>query len=207
MYVDVYALLPRIALPVRDTRERLFGDAAAVRAVTLRADVARDETGAVAVRDTTLRDATAREDVADGAAVVVRTFVAARDAFPRADTLRDDVVVVGAALVVRATVAGAAFPRGLAMREDARDDAAARGDCAVICTASYTGATGSANTARIETNVEQTKNAPTSKNTVPTAFLQKSATLRLFINTLLFSGNARKPVDFKLRNKCCAPFL
>ena len=43
------------------------------------------------------------------------------------------------------------------------------------------GATGSANTERIEINVEQTKNAVANKNNVPIAFLQEFASIRIFI--------------------------
>ena len=43
------------------------------------------------------------------------------------------------------------------------------------------GAIGSANTVRIDNNVEQIKNAPASKNTVPTAFLYASVIFLFFI--------------------------
>lgn len=158
-------LLPRIALPCNETRAWFD----------------------VAVRARTLRDV-----------VVVRDAPVARDTTPR------DVVVAvvrGLATVVRDATLRAVFADGVAVvpRDTTfdvarRDVALVRGDCAVTI-APVVGAIGSANTARIDNNVEQTKNAPASKKTVPTAFLQQSAMLRLFINTLLLSGGTPgKPV-------------
>lgn len=163
--VDDDFLLPRIALPCNETRAWFD----------------------VAVRARTLRDV-----------VVVRDAPVARDTTPR------DVVVAvvrGLATVVRDATLRAVFADGVAVvpRDTTfdvarRDVALVRGDCAVTI-APVVGAIGSANTARIDNNVEQTKNAPASKKTVPTAFLQQSAMLRLFINTLLLSGGTPgKPV-------------
>lgn len=170
------ALLPRIALPDSDTRAFVF---VAVRATTLRAaaPVVREPP----VRpDVVVRDVTPRDAVVDAAP---RDVVAALPVVPtiraaaagRPDTLR----AATGAVVPRATVA-AAVPRDVAVvRADVRAVAPARGDWADAGVTA--GAIGSANTARIDNNVEQTKNAPASKNTVPTAFLQKSPKLRLFI--------------------------
>lgn len=158
-------LLPRIALPCNETRAWFD---VAVRARTLRdVVVVRD---APVARDTTPRDVAAA--VVRGLATVVR------DATLRA-VFADGVAVV---------------PRDTTFDVARRDVALVRGDCAVTI-APVVGAIGSANTARIDNNVEQTKNAPASKKTVPTAFLQQSAMLRLFINTLLLSGETPgKPV-------------
>lgn len=149
-------LLPRIALPCNETRAWLD---VAVRARTLRELVVVRDAFA---RDTTLRDAVA---FARGDATVVR------DVTPRAVP------------AVVATFVFAVVPRDITLAVARRDDAVPRGDCAPAI-APVVGATGSANTARIDNNVEQTKNAPANKKTVPTAFLQQSAMLRFFINTL-----------------------
>ena len=152
------ALLPRIALPIRETRDGVV----AVRATTLRVD-ARD-----VPRDTTPRDVFVARDVA--------TLVAVRETTPR------DAFVVPAtrfgAVAVRATVA-ADIPR-FVVRPDARFVVFVRGD-ALVCVGTIVGAIGSANTARIDKNVEQTKNAPASRNTVPTAFFATNAISRFFI--------------------------
>ena len=207
----VAALLPRIALPVSETRavvparETTLRDAFAtfddvVRDTTLRAELPRDVVARPVVVAAVVRDAVAlgRPDV-----------VVVRDAVPLVVVVRD---VVGTAVAVRDTtprdiVAPLVFaaprettfddvPRAVAVdgrAVDARTLPAARGDATVddVVTVAV-GAIGSANTARIDNKVEQTKNAPASKNTVPIAFLTCSAKLRLFINTLLYSGNARK---------------
>ena len=189
------ALVPRMALPCNETR-------AVLADVAVRADTPR-EADAVVPRDVVVRDATLRgdadtprdvtalprdavvlampRDVAvarDGATVVPRDAdipdTAARDVVARDATERD------AAVVVRAV--DAAVVRGL-VRPDARD-VPARADCGAAAVI-FIGAMGSASTARIDTNVEQTKNAAASKNTVPTAFLQKSPNVRFFIQTPL----------------------
>ncbi len=183
MFVD--ALLPRIALPVKDMRAGL-----AARERTLRATfapVVRDAL-VVPVRDTTLRDATLRDELFTALFGMVVTRVAdefARDAVVRDATLRD-----GAAPVVRDTVFVAL--RGVAAERPVAP-ARAVGDAAI-------GAIGSAKTARIDNNVEQTKNAPANKNTVPTAFLQKSAILRLVINYSPVFRDGRK-------TRCCTAQL
>lgn len=204
------ALLPRIALPVSETRAVV-----PARETTLRDAFATFDD---VVRDTTLRaelprDAVARPVVAavvrDAVALGRPDVVVVRDAVPLVVVVRD---VVGTAVAVRDTtprdiVAPLVFavprettfddvPRAVAVdgrAVDARTLPAARGDATVddVVTVAV-GAIGSANTARIDNKVEQTKNAPASKNTVPIAFLTCSAKLRLFINTLLYSGNARK---------------
>lgn len=158
------ALLPRIAAPPNDTRAFVWAGMTAVRLRTERADAApvpRDTTAFdVPVRDTTLRDAPVLRDA-------TAPVVPARDT-----TLRD--------VAVRATFAvfDCAW-RGLVRA--LRDDAPARKACGLVASDTLTGAIGSAKTARIDNNVEQTKNAPASKNTVPTAFLQQSAIFWRFI--------------------------
>ena len=180
----VAALLPRIALPCKETRAVV-----PARDTTLRFVVARDAFATVP-RDTTLRPlvvAVPRDTV----------FAVVRDA----DTLgRAVVVVVRDAVVVRAVV-GVAVVRAVVPRDVTARDAVAvvvvprdtvfvavrrdvafvlRGDAvpARVAWGPATtvdvaiGAIGSANTARIDTNVEQTRNAPANKNTVPIAFLQ-----------------------------------
>lgn len=180
----VAALLPRIALPCNETRAVV-----PARDTTLRFVVARDAFATVP-RDTTLRPlvvAVPRDTV----------FAVARDA----DTLgRAVVVVVRDAVVVRAVV-GVAVVRAVVPRDVTARDAVAvvvvprdtvfvavRRDVAFVPRAVGVparvawgpattvdvaiGAIGSANTARIDTNVEQTRNAPANKNTVPIAFLQ-----------------------------------
>lgn len=186
MYELVDALDPRIALPCNDTRAGF-----AVRARTLRAVVAAVVRDAllVAVRDTTLRDATLRDALLDVVPRDALSVVPRDDAtLPRAVVARDATLRDGAdavvADVVRETVL-VAF-RGVALL---RDVAPVRADWA----ASGAGAMGSAKTARMDNSVEQTKNAPASKNTVPTAFLHTSAKLRLFINCSPVSGVAGKP--------------
>jgi hypothetical protein len=138
-------------------RERILRVAfAVVRVDTPRFDAARD-----AVRATTLR-------------VDVAPFVApdGRDATLRDATPRDAFAFV-VAVVGRADVA-VDVPRG-----DARPE---RGEAVAAAGAfSNTGAIGSANTTRIDNNVEHTKNAPISNSTVPSAFLHKFMTERLFI--------------------------
>ena len=169
------ALLPRMALPERDTR----AGEVAVRATTLRdAAVPRD----VVVRDATLRDDTAAPPRDAAGVVVVRDETVGLPV-----TVRAVVDADGVAAVVRETVA-AALPRAVAVaRPVARALLPPRGDCAPDATA-LIGAIGSANTARIDSSVEQTKKAPASKNTVPIAFLKSSPKLRFFINTLLYPG-------------------
>ena len=180
----VAALLPRIALPCNETRAVV-----PARDTTLRFVVARDAFATVP-RDTTLRPlvvAVPRDTV----------FAVVRDA----DTLgRAVIVVVRDAVVVRAVV-GVAVVRAVVPRDVTARDAVAvvvvprdtvfvavrrdvafvlRGDAvpARVAWGPATtvdvaiGAIGSANTARIDTNVEQTRNAPANKNTVPIAFLQ-----------------------------------
>ena len=178
----VAALLPRIALPCKETRAVV-----PARDTTLRDGfVVRD----TVVRDTTLRPlvvALPRETVfavvrdADtlgrAVAVVVRDAVAVRAVVgvavvravvPRDVTARDAVAVV---VVPRDTVF-VAVRRDVAfvLRGDAVPARVAWGPATTVDVA--IGAIGSANTARIDTNVEQTRNAPANKNTVPIAFLQ-----------------------------------
>ena len=104
--VAVLFLLPRMALPVNDTRASSFADIAATRARTLRAAVAR--LVAAAARDTTRRVGVARFDVFTGAAVA-RGFVAVRVTTLRVGVARFGAVATGAAVArgfvaVRATV-------------------------------------------------------------------------------------------------------
>ena len=203
-------VLARMALPVNDTRGAIVVRFVAERETTLR-DVpaarvvaARDALPDVAAlpRETTLRDVTA---VRDAFVAVGRDTVLVL-ALPRDTTVRD-VAVVRAALdgrddtpradvaVVLATVELDAFAR-VVVRPVARAVVPARGDCGPFAVTTGTGAIGSANTARIDNNVEQTKNAPANRNTVPTAFLQNSTRLRFLINLLPVFRDARKPTTF-----------
>lgn len=61
---------------------------------------------------------------------------------------------------------------------------------------SVIGATGSANTARIDSTVEQTKNAPASKNIVPIAFLIEFAMFLVLIKLSLCSGKIPRNPTF-----------
>jgi len=164
------ALLPRMALPCNETRDATLAGVVAVLVRTVRAavvPVARDTVLFVAARDTTARPvfaAVARDVV---------FVVAARDATVR-------LVAAPPAVAVRATVAEPVVPRGLARPE--RDVAVPARVAWGVAPVAPTGAIGSANTARMDTNVEHTKNAAANKKTVPIAFLQKSPILRLFIN-------------------------
>lgn len=169
----VLALLPRIALPVKETRALLF---VAVRATTLR--------DALPVRDTVLRPDVVVRDVTLRDCVVAAGVVVAevRDATTgRPVTLR----AAAGADVVRATVA--AFVRDVAVRPDVRAVAPRCDDTCPVATPAV-GAIGSANTARIDNRVEQTNPAPASKNIVPTTFLKISPKLRFFINNSLYPG-------------------
>lgn len=184
----VAALLPRMALPCKETRAVV-----PARDTTLRFVVARDAFATVP-RDTTLRPlvvAVPRDTVfavardadtlgrADAVVVVVRVaavvavravvgVAVVRAVVPRDVTARD---VVAAALVPRDTVF-VAVRRDVAfvLRAVALPARVAWGPATTVDVAA--GAIGSANTARIDTNVEQTRNAPANKNTVPIAFLQ-----------------------------------
>ena len=134
----------------------------------------------VAVRARTLRELFAVVRFVVRATTLREPFVV-RDETPRLTTLRDDVFA-------RFDETVRAFVRGFAT------GAAPTG--AFTGTAWNTVATGSANTARIDKNVEQTKNAATNKNTVPTAFLQKFPNERFFINTLLHILKTTKTTTF-----------
>ena len=150
----LFVLLPRMALPDNDTRAVLSD--VAVRARTVRVDVFDVAVRAVVPRDVTPRDA---DDVVDALFVVVRDAADGRVDTPR-ETVAFDVVVRAVDIL-----------RDDCVRPDVRADAAfARGDWAVGTFGTAVGETGSAKTARIDKNVEHTKNAPASKNTVPTAF-------------------------------------
>ena len=142
-------------------RERILRVAFAV----VRVDTPRFDATPDAVRATTLRVDVVRADVVEFVAP------AARDATLRDATPRDAFAFV-VAVVGRADVA-VDVPRG-----DARPE---RGEAVAAGAFSNTGAIGSANTTRIDNNVEHTKNAPISNSTVPSAFLHKFMTERLFI--------------------------
>jgi hypothetical protein len=88
-----------------------------------------------------------------------------------------------ALVAVLATVAREVVPalRGLA-RPDVRAVLPARAAWGVAYAVSSTGAIGSAKTARIDKNVEHTKNAPANKKTVLTAFFSDFATVSVFMN-------------------------
>lgn len=203
------ALLPRIALPCNETRD--VAGAVAVRERTVRAVLfaATRDTVFVVPRDTTLRDVVPRDTVfavprdtdalGRPVAVVVRAVVVVGAAVVRTAVVRDvtpraTVAFDGFAVVVPRVTILDDVDRDDAGRADARTFPDVRADETIgVADTVATGAIGSANTARMDNNVEQTKNAPASKNTVPIAFLTCSAKLRLFINALLYSGNARKP--------------
>lgn len=207
-------LLPRIALPCKDTRDGVVPDVVVAREITfLLLFTATREVVFVAFLETTLRDAVPvvaavpRETVVLGRAVAVVVVpatvpletvgvVAPRDTVARDVTVRAGVAALGVVVTVAAVVPRdtiLVFVLDVAGRADERVLLVpARVACGVATAFCAIGAIGSANTALIDKNVEQTKNAPASKNTVPIASLQKSATLRLFINTLLCSGKVRK---------------
>ena len=149
------ALEPRIAEPCKEIRALFAAAVVAVRARTERVAAAFARDVAADARDTTLREPAAF----------------ARFTAGRPDTARDAVPL---GVVVRATVVRLAFARlrGLARPERGFD---ARPLCGAATEFSFIGAIGSANTERIDKNVEHTKNAPASKNTVPMAFLNESA--------------------------------
>jgi hypothetical protein len=67
---------------------------------------------------------------------------------------------------------------------------------------SIIGATGSANTARIDSTVEQTKNAPASKNIVPIAFLIEFAMFLVLIKLSLCSGKSPETQPFYGLSPC-----
>ncbi len=205
MYVLVLALLPRMALPCRDTRDAV--EFVVARERTERAVLFAATRDAVVPRDTTLRDAVPRDavvaDVPRDAvavgrldvvvarvadAVVVRAavgVVAVRAVVARDVTPRDIVAELAPFDVPRTTTLDVVFAveREDAGRADARTFPELRADeTDGVADAVVTGAIGSANTARMDKNVEQTKNAPASKKTVPIAFFIYSAKLRLFIN-------------------------
>ena len=97
-------------------------------------------------------------------------------------TLRDTTLRVVVLLpVARDGVSAVVRTRNPEFAREARDVAFARGDAVFTAVGVITGAIGSANTARIDKNVEQTKNAPANKNAVLNAFLAKLATSCLFI--------------------------
>ena len=139
--------------------------------------------------DTTLReavfvprfDATPREETVLFAVVVVARFVVLLDVVERvafAEVARD--------AVVRATLA--------------RLLAVARGDVRpVFCIAAPVSTIGSANTERIETNVEQTKNAAANKNTVPIAFLQELAFIRNVMKISYVLSHTKSPQIWAIR--------
>jgi len=180
----VVALLPRMADPPNDTRAFDCAGAIAVRLRTLRFvfTPVRDVTTLfVPARDTTLRDAPVRD--------ATTLFVPARDT-----TLRDAVAVRATLFVCDCTWRG--LVRAL------REVAPARTACGVLAVDTSIGAIGSAKTARIDSNVEQTKNAPASKNTVPTAFLQQSVIFWRFIKLSLYSGQHPETRHFLAKTHC-----
>ena len=139
-------------MPVALTREGV----AAVRARTARLLL-------VVLVAELLRDTTLREDT-----FVERVGVTERFATVRfAAFARDAVVLDADCTVVLDAVVRAAFARLFAVE---------RGLCRpVLWVAAFGFTIGSANTERMETNVEHTKNAAANKNTVPIAFLQEFA--------------------------------
>ena len=135
---DAVDLLPRIALPCKETRAWVFGDTAA-RETTPRFDVARE--GAFVV----VREATARPGAVFVVVACPRLGVVVRPA-----TARLGVVAVGVvAPPVRADVC--VFPRGLGLLVAALLD--------LVDPAVEVGFLGTANTASIYYNVVPLKNA------------------------------------------------
>ena len=162
---DVDARVPAIIDPFALTRD----DVVLVADVVL-ARTARFERAAFCVRAVTPRDCVVV------CALILRTLARGEtvlDATPRDVVARDDVVAgvtVARDTVERATAelfALFTFARGL-VRPD-------------LCGNVFAGAIGSANTERIDINVEQTKNAAANKNTVPIAFFNEFAFIRKFI--------------------------
>ena len=118
----------------------------------------------------------------------------ARDAEPvvaRETTPRAGAVVPATRFVVRATV-DASTPR-FTIRPLARLVELERAVAFDVCIGTTAGAIGSANTARIDKNVEHTKNAPAKRNTVPMAFFATVAILRLFIHYSPADANPTNP--------------
>ena len=154
-YVVEVARDPAITEPVALTREGVLD----VRARTARLFVARfdtillrDATPRVAVpgvRVDTERDATLRFAPVPRDTVALDDVFVARDCVERDTVERFDVVFV---------------ERGL-VRPD-------------FCAVALVSTIGSANTERIETNVEQTKNAAANKNIVPIAFFTEFVFMR-----------------------------
>lgn len=171
---DVDARVPAIMAPVALTR-----DGVVVADVVL-ARTARFERAAFCARAVTPRDGVVV------CALMLRTLARGEtvlDATPRDVVVRDaDAgVTVARDTVERATVALFAFARGLVRPN--------------LCGNVFAGATGSANTERIDINVEQTKNAAANKNTVPIAFFKEFAFIRKF---MIFSclNSCAKTADF-----------
>ena len=175
--------MPLRAATVRDAV--LFAETRAV--VPLRAATLRDVAVfvvlprvAVVVPRVAVPRAPTLRDAVDALARDAAVFVAARDVVARAETLRDALDVRDVALLVaRFAIDDCARDAVVPVPRDAvvlRALDAARGDAVAVAVTA--GAIGSANTARIDRHVEHTKNAPASKNTVPTAFLIKSVIFR-----------------------------
>lgn len=168
--MDVDARVPAIMDPVALTR-----DGVVVADVVL-ARTARFERAAFWVRAVTPRDGVVV------CALMLRTLARGEtvlDVTPRDVVVRDadaGVTVVRAALARFCVVA-----RGLVRPN--------------LCGNVFAGATGSANTERIDINVEQTKNAAANKNTVPIAFFKEFAFIRKF---MIFSclNSCAKTADF-----------
>lgn len=209
-----------MALPCNDTRDGLVVVARDITLRdTIPPPFAVRDAVFVVPRDTTLRDAvdvvprdaaftafTPRDDVAivgrpdvvavardaDVVALVAgatAAVVAARDTTAREDAFaRGDCVTTPDVVSAPRDTIFAELPRDVA----GRDAVPARCAWGNKIVAWPVGAIGSANTARIDNNVEHTKNAPASRNIVPIAFFNDSAKLRLFIKLSLKSGNDRK---------------
>jgi hypothetical protein len=181
-YDVVLARLPVIIEPVALIREGVF---------VVLARIARFETLFVAAW---LRAVTPRDAAGVVVAFIERTGILPREVTVLFATLPRDVVVLDApcavcAAVARETVVRAVFTRLLAV---------ARGLVRPLrCGNVFAGAIGSANTERIDINVEHTKNAAANKNTVPIAFLQEFAFIR---NVIIFSCYiyTQKRPDFRL---------
>ena len=151
----------------------LTRDGVPVRAATERAAVPRIVVLPDVVRETILRDVapTFLTDPSDERTETLRVLTE-REFVPRVVA---GVFAVARVDAVRAVVARDVVPRDVVARElfTVRDALARAGFTRAVVGVAF-GAIGSANTVRIDNNVEQIKNAPASKNIVPTAFLYAS---------------------------------
>ncbi len=159
---------------------KLTRDGVPVRAVTVRAAVPRIVVLPYVARDATLRDVPPifLTEPSDERTETLRVLTE-REFVPRVVAAFGIAVArvdAGRAVVARDVVPRVAVPR-VAVARDAfvvRAVAVLRAEFTRAVVGIAVGAIGSAKTVRIDNNVEQIKNAPASKNIVPTAFLYAS---------------------------------